>query len=250
MENLAGRNPVYEALCAGRRAVEEVVLAEGIAQKDIIDDILQTCDQRGIPISWVDRKQVDRMAGDVNHQGVAARVSPYPYLSLDQLLHMSRQREEQPFFLALDSLKDPQNLGALARTAEAVGVQGIIIPKRRSASVTEAVSRASVGAIEYLHVAQVTNLARTLDILKEERIWVVGVEDHPDAQDYREADLDMPLALVLGSEGKGMRRLTVEKCDFLYRIPMVGHINSLNVSVAGSVMLYRAWEARQRACTA
>jgi 23S rRNA (guanosine2251-2'-O)-methyltransferase len=185
------------------------------------------------------------MTGDVNHQGVIARVSSYPYLSLDELLDLSKQRRERPFFLILDSLKDPQNLGSLSRTAEAVGVHGIIIPKRRSVSVTEAVSRASVGAIEYLHVAQVTNLARTLDRLKEERVWVAGVEDHPDAQDYREADLDMSLALVLGSEGQGMRRLTAEKCDFLFRIPMVGQINSLNVSVAGSIMLYRAWEARQ-----
>ncbi len=246
MEMLAGRNPVYETLRAGRRSVKEVILAEGIAQKDIIDDILQACDQRDISVSWVDRQQLDQMARDVNHQGVTARVSPYPYLPLDELLHLSKRREEQPFFLILDSLKDPQNLGALARTAEAVGVQGIVIPRRRSVSVTEAVSRASMGAIEYLHVAQVTNLARTLERFKEERIWVVGVEDHPDAQDYREADLDMPLALVLGSEGQGMRRLTAERCDFLYRIPMVGHINSLNVSVAGSIMLYRAWEARQR----
>lgn len=245
METLAGRNPVYEALRAGRRSVKEVILAEGIAQKDVIDDILRLCGQRDIPMSWVDRQQLDQMAPDVNHQGVAARVSPYPYLSLHELLHLSKQREKRPFFLVLDSLKDPQNLGALARTAEAVGVHGVIIPKRRSVSVTEAVSRASVGAIEYLHVAQVTNLARTLERLKEERVWVVGVEDHPAARDYREADLDMSLALVLGSEGQGMRRLTVEKCDFLYRIPMIGHINSLNVSVAGSIMLYRAWEARQ-----
>lgn len=245
METLAGRNPVYETLRARRRAVKKVVLAQGITRTDVIVDILRLCNERDVPISWVDRQQVDRMAGGVNHQGVAAHVSPYPYLSLDELLDLSKQRRKRPFFLVLDSLKDPQNLGALARTAEAVGVHGIIIPKRRSVSVTEAVSRASVGAIEYLHVAKVTNLARTLDRLKEERVWVVGVEDHPNAQDYREADLDMSLALVLGSEGQGMRRLTAEKCDFLFRIPMVGQINSLNVSVAGSIMLYRAWEARQ-----
>ncbi|MEA3407831.1 MAG: 23S rRNA (guanosine(2251)-2'-O)-methyltransferase RlmB [Chloroflexota bacterium] len=245
MEMLTGRNPVLEGLRAGRRAVQKVILARGIVETDVIEQIRQLCDEKGIPVSWVDRHQVDQMAGDVNHQGVLARVSPYPYRSLDELLELPKQCEERPFFLVLDSLKDPQNLGSLSRTAEAVGVHGIILPKRRSVSVTEAVSRASVGAIEYLHVAQVTNLARALDRLKEERIWIVGVEDHPDAQDYREANLDMPLALVLGSEGKGMRRLTAEKCDLLFRIPMVGHINSLNVSVAGSIMLYRAWEARQ-----
>jgi 23S rRNA (guanosine2251-2'-O)-methyltransferase len=227
--------------------VQEVILAQGIAKRDVIQEILQLCDARGVPISWVDRRRVDQMTGDVNHQGVIAQVSSYPYLSLEELLELSRRRRERPFFLVLDSLKDPQNLGSLSRTAEAVGVHGIIIPKRRSVSVTEAVSRASVGAIEYLHVAQVTNLARALDRLKDERVWVAGLEDRPDAQDYREADLDMSLALVLGSEGQGMRRLTAEKCDFLFRIPMVGQINSLNVSVAGSIMLYRAWEARQRA---
>jgi len=160
----------------------------------------------------------------------------------------ARQRDERPFLLALDSLQDPQNVGSLLRTAEAVGVHAVIVPVRRAVGITPAVSRASAGAVEHLRIARVTNLARTLDDLKTERVWIVGAEDRPGAQDYREVSLDMPLVLVVGSEGRGMRRLTAEKCDLLVRIPMRGHIGSLNVSVAGSILLYEAWRARGAGC--
>jgi 23S rRNA (guanosine2251-2'-O)-methyltransferase len=146
--------------------------------------------------------------------------------------------------LALDSLQDPQNVGSLLRTAEAVGVHGVIVPERRAVGVTPAVSRASAGAVEHLLVAQVTNLARVLEELKGRGVWVVGVEDVPAAQDYRDVDLDMPLVLVVGGEGPGMRRLVMGTCDLLLRIPMRGHVGSLNVSVAGSIVLYQAWSGR------
>ncbi len=244
-EVLAGRNAVREALVAGRRRIERVLLSEGAVDRAILDDIQALCRQRGVPLARARREELDRLAHDVRHQGAVAQVSPYPYVDLDEILALGRERGEPPFILALDLLQDPQNVGSLLRTAEAAGVHGIILPERRSVGVTPAVSRASVGAVEHLRVALVTNLARTLDALKEAGIWVVGVEDLPAAQDYPAADLDRPLVLVLGGEGEGMRRLVVDKCDLLVRIPMRGHINSLNVAVAGSLLLYRAWEARQ-----
>jgi len=245
LEILAGRNAVREALVAGRRRVGRVLLAEGTVDKAILGDIQGLCRQHGVPLTRARREELDRLAQDVRHQGVVAEVSPYPYAELDEMLALARERNEPPLLLALDLVQDPQNVGSLLRTAEAVGVHGVILPERRSVDVTPAVSRASVGAVEHLRVGLVTNLARTLDELKEAGVWVVGVEDLPAAQDYRQADLDRPLVLVLGSEGEGMRRLVVDKCDLLVRIPMRGRISSLNVAVAGSLLLYRAWEARR-----
>jgi 23S rRNA (guanosine2251-2'-O)-methyltransferase len=154
---------------------------------------------------------------------------------------------EAPFFLALDSIQDPQNLGSLLRTAEAVGIHGVILPDRRAAGITPAASRASAGAAEHLHVAQVTNLVRTLEALKEAGVWIVGGEEHPQSVDYRRPALNLPVALVLGSEGQGMRRLVAETCDLLLRIPMRGQVGSLNVSVAGGILLYHLLAARQSA---
>ncbi len=238
MEILVGRNAVREALLAGRRRVDKLLLAEGVERKGIIADILRLCQQRGIRVQTTPRVELDHL-GDEHHQGVAAEVSSYPYVALEDLFALATERGEPPFLLALDSLQDPQNVGSLLRTAEAVGVHGVILPERRAVAVTPAVSRASAGAVEHLRVAQVTNLARTLDALKERGVWVVGVEDHPRAQDYRQADLNIPLVLVLGSEGEGLRRLVMDKCDLLLRIPMRGRINSLNVAVAGALVLYQ-----------
>jgi 23S rRNA (guanosine2251-2'-O)-methyltransferase len=241
MEILVGRNSVREALIAGRRQISKILLAEGVAERGTIADILQLSQQSGIPVSRVRRRELDRVGDNAQHQGVAAQVSFYPYVEYGDLLGKAG---ELPFLLALDSLQDPQNVGSLLRTAEAVGVHGVILPKRRSAQVTPAVSRASAGAVEHLSVAQVVNLARTLDDLKAGGVWVVGLESHPEAKDYRTVDLNMPLVLVVGSEGRGLRRLVAERCDWLLRVPMRGRINSLNVSVAGSLALYQAWTAR------
>ncbi|MHB0857474.1 MAG: 23S rRNA (guanosine(2251)-2'-O)-methyltransferase RlmB [Anaerolineae bacterium] len=245
VEILVGRNAVHEALRAGRRQVSRVVLAEGVEQKGPIQEILAHCRAVGITVVQGKRSDLDRLAGSLEHQGVAAQVSPYPYVDIDDMLALARERSEPPFLLVLDSLQDPQNVGSLLRTAEVVGVHGVIVPARRAVGITPAVSRASVGAVEHLSVALVSNLAYTFDRLKADGLWIVGVEDLPSSQDYRQARLDMPLALVLGSEGFGMRRLVAEKCDLTVRIPMRGQVGSLNVAVAGSLVLYEAWHARQ-----
>ena len=248
-EFLAGRNSVREALVAGRRSVHKVVLGEGVREKGIILDILRLCRDRDVPVVRSERGTLDRISFNLVHQGIVAQVSVYPYADLAESMAVARQRDEAPFLLALDSLQDPQNVGSLLRTAEAVGVHGVILPSRRSVGITPAVSRASAGAVEHLRVSRVTNLVRTLGELKSQGVWVVGVEDRAGAQDYRTVSLNMPLVLVVGSEGRGMRRLTAEKCDVLVRIPMRGRIGSLNVSVAGSILLYEAWNGRSSAST-
>ncbi|MFH1084767.1 MAG: 23S rRNA (guanosine(2251)-2'-O)-methyltransferase RlmB [Chloroflexota bacterium] len=244
-ELLVGRNAVREALRAGRRRVHRLLVAEGVREGGPIGELFALCEQRRVPVARTAREELDRLGGPLHHQGVAAEVSPYPYVTLEVLWAAAGQRGEPPLLLVLDSLQDPQNVGSLLRTAEAVGAHGLILPDRRAAQVTPAVSRASAGAAEHLRVAQVVNLARALAELKERGIWAVGVEDRPEAQDYRRADWGAPLALVLGGEGEGLRPLVVRQCDWLVRIPMRGQINSLNVAVAGALVLYQAWQARQ-----
>jgi 23S rRNA (guanosine2251-2'-O)-methyltransferase len=243
-EILAGRNAVYEALRAGRRRIERVLVAEGAEPKGTLQQIVRLCQREGIALVSVRRRSLDEMGGGLEHQGVIAEVSAYPYVELDDLYAISQQRQEDPFFLVLDSLQDPQNVGSLLRTAEAVGIHGVILPERRAVGITAAVSRASAGAVEHLSTCMVTNVARTIEELKTRGTWVVGVEKTPAAQDYRAVNLSMPLALVMGSEGAGMRRLVLERCDLVIHVPMQGHISSLNVAVAGSILLYQAWSAR------
>lgn len=242
---LVGRNAVREALRAGRRRVYRLLIGEGTHEAGALAEIIALAETRGIEPQRVPKADLDRQADALTHQGVMAYASLYPYADLDAILALAQERGEEPLLLALDSVQDPQNVGSLLRTAEAVGVQGVIVPERRAAGISPAVSRASAGAVEHLLVAEVTNLVRTLEGLKERGMWVVGVEGVPEAQDYRTVDLAMPLALVVGGEGPGMRRLVREACDLLVRLPMRGQIESLNVSVAGSVVLYRAWEARE-----
>jgi len=244
METLYGRNAVREALRAARRRFRRVIVAEGIRRSDTVVDILRLAGERGIPVHSVERRRLDEL-GDVNHQGVAADVDTYPYAALDAMLEQARRRDESPFVLLLDCLQDPQNLGTLLRTAEAVAVHGVLIPDRRAAQITPAVSNASAGAVEHLLVGQVTNLVRAMEELKTHGIWVVGLEQAAQASDYRATDLNMPLALVIGSEGQGLRRLVRERCDLLIALPMRGSINSLNASVAGSIALYEAWQQRR-----
>ena len=243
-ELLYGRNAVRECLRAGRRTVYKVLLAEGVKESGTVADILNTARGRGIVPQRVERRQLDGL-GDVNHQGVAAEVEPYPYSDPEEMLKVAEERGDRPLLLLLDCLQDPQNLGTLLRTAEAVGVHGVIIPKRRAVAVTPAVVNASAGAVEHLLVARVTNVVQAMDRLKAANVWVVGLEDVPEAQLYHRADLNIPLALVVGSEGAGMRRLVRERCDFLIRLPMRGRIGSLNASVAGSIALYEIWRQRE-----
>ncbi len=245
VEYLAGRNAVREALLAGRRRVDQVYVGEGASVQGALAEIISLCQARAIRVVGASRAEMERLSGELAHQGVVAQVSEYPYAEMEDLLSAAEAAQEMPLLLVLDSLQDPQNVGALLRTAEAVGVHGVIIAQRRAAQITPAVSRASAGAAEHLWVARVTNIARTLEALKTQGVWVAGVEALPEALDYRSADLNRPLALVLGSEGAGMRRLVAEKCDLFLRIPMRGRIGSLNVSVAGALALYQAWHARQ-----
>jgi 23S rRNA (guanosine2251-2'-O)-methyltransferase len=244
-EILYGRNPVYECLRAKRRDVFKLILAQGVKEKGTLAGILALASQRRVPVQRVDRRQLDGLGRDLNHQGVAAEVSGYPYADLEDILNLAGERSELPWLLFLDCLQDPQNLGTLLRTAQVVGVHGAILPRRRAAAVTPAVAGASSGAVEHLLVAQVTNLVRTMAELKERDVWIVGLENVPDAQGAWEADLKGALALVVGSEGQGMRRLVRETCDYLIRLPTYGQIHSLNAAVAGSIALYEI--ARQRA---
>lgn len=243
-EIIYGRRAVYEALVAGRRHVYKIVLAAGVGESESLAQIIAVARQRGIPVQRSERRQLDKAVGGEHHQGVLAQTGPYPYAQMDDIWAEQQKRGEPPFLLALDCLQDPQNFGALLRTAEAVGVQGVIVPDRRAVAVTPATVNASAGAVEHLLVAQVTNLARSIRELKERGVWVVGLEANPQARDLQEVDLNMPLALVVGSEGQGLRRLVRENCDLLLRLPMRGRVSSLNAAAAGAVALYAAWQAR------
>jgi 23S rRNA (guanosine2251-2'-O)-methyltransferase len=244
METLYGRNAVLEALRAERRRFRQIIVADRVRRSETVDEILRRAEGRDIPVRRVERRQLDKL-GDVNHQGVAADVDPYPYVALDAMLELAQKRAQPPFLLLLDCLQDPQNLGTLLRTAEAVAVHGVLIPRRRAVQITPAASNASAGAVEHLLVGRVTNLVRAMDDLKSHFVWVAGLEQAPTASDYRATDLNMPLALVVGSEGQGLRRLVRERCDLLIELPMRGNINSLNASVAGSLALYEAWQQRR-----
>jgi 23S rRNA (guanosine2251-2'-O)-methyltransferase len=236
-----GRNAVLEALRAGQ-AMTRIRLASGVQSKGSLAEIVELARSHDIPVEKVDRRELDHIAP--HHQGVVAEVAEYRYASLDDVLAAAKERGEAPFVLVLDCLQDVQNFGSLLRTAEAVGVHGVIIPQRRSAGVTAAVRRTSAGAVEHLRIARVTNLSQAAEKLKALGVWVIGVENDPRAQDVRAVDLNRSLALVIGGEGRGISRLLRERCDFLVRLPMRGRVSSLNAAVAGAIVLYEA--ARQR----
>ena len=246
METLLGRNAVCEAIRANRRRIQRVLIAKGSMVKGTLAEIVSLCKARHIPIADASKKELDSVGGKTRHQGVAAQVSAYPYVQVEDILAAGQSSGDPAFCLALDDVQDPQNVGTLFRTAEAVGVHGVLLPTRRAAAVTETVCRASAGAVEHLQIARVKNLVRALEELKSAGLWTVGVEQHERATDYRDVDLGMPLALVLGSEGRGMRRLVAEHCDLLIEIPMRGKINSLNVAIAGSVALYQVLSSRSK----
>lgn len=244
-EWLYGHHPILETLLAERRQIHQVLLADGARTSGDVKRILDLAAHRHVPVNRVKRQRLDSMLrDDVNHQGMAAQVSDYPYVDWKTVVEEAMAGDDPPFLLLLDRLQDPQNLGALLRTAEAVGVDGIAIPKRRAASVTPAVSRASAGAVEHLSIAQVPNIAQTIVELKEAGVWVFGVERAPGSVPYSQVDFHGPLALVIGSEGDGLGRLVGERCDLLFDLPMRGRVTSLNASVAGSVALYFALHGR------
>ena len=242
-EWIVGRNPVYEVLQSGRRQVFRIQVARGVEEKGRLVEILNLAQKKRLPVERVERAQLNPYGE--NPQGVAVEVSGYPYMSLQDILDLAEQRQEPLFILILDVIQDPQNLGTLLRTAEAVGVHGVLMPLRRAAEVTPAVVRASAGASEHLLVAQ-SNLAQAIASLKEAGAWVIGLEGGPKAIPVNQARLDGPLALVVGNEGEGLRSLVSQSCDLLVSLPMAGKIESLNAAVAGSVALYLALQARNR----
>ena len=238
---LIGRNAVTEALRAGR-GINKLLLAEG-DKEGAVSEILALAKERGIVTQFVERSKIEAIAGDLRHQGVLAYAAPVAYAELEDILKAAEEKGEDPFLLLLDELEDPHNLGALLRTADATGVHGVLIPKRRSVPLTATVAKTSAGAIEYVPVARIGNITQTLKALKDKGFWVAGA-DMDGTQNYYEADLTGPLVLVVGSEGKGMGRLTKEACDFIVKLPMTGRINSLNASVAGSILMYESMRQR------
>lgn len=240
-EWIYGRNPVYEVLQAGRRHIFRLQIAQGAQEKGRLAEIIQLCINKGVPYERIPRQRLDAFGS--THQGVSVEVSGYSYCDLQDILDQADHHSEPHFVLVLDALQDPQNLGALLRTAEIVGVHGVLLPRRRTATVSPAVVSASSGASEHLLIAQV-NLAQAISHLKEAGAWVVGLESGPKAQHPNQVRLDGPIALVVGSEGRGMRSLVRDSCDLLMRLPMRGKIDSLNAAVAGSVALYLVWQAR------
>lgn len=243
-EWIYGRNPVIETLLAKRRQPFRLLMAAGSEEKGKLGELLKLAAQRQLPVERVQRLQLDKLVGGDNHQGVALEVGAYPYMGVADIRALAEKRGEPLFVLALDMIQDPQNLGTLLRTAEIVGVHGVLLPLRRAAEVTPAVVRASAGATEHLLLAQ-TNLAQALDELKEAGAWVVGLEGSPAARSPHDVRLDGPLVLVVGNEGEGMRDLVRKSCDILLALPMRGKIESLNAAVAGSVALYLALEQRE-----
>lgn len=242
-ENLIyGRNAVTELLKSGR-SVNKILIAEG-SREGSIQKIFSLAKMAGVVVEFTHRDKLDKICGG-RHQGVAAIAAAVNYSTLEEILELAENKNEQPFLILLDELEDPQNFGAILRTADAVGVHGVIIPKRRSVQLNATVFKTSAGAAEYVKVAQVINVAQTLKNLRGLGLKIVGAEMGAEL-DFKQADLTGGIILIIGSEGKGMRRLTRENCDLLIKIPMVGKINSLNASAAGAVLMYEIFSQRQR----
>ncbi len=244
MSRLTGIHAVREALQAGR-ALERIIIARG-RHGERIEDLVQFARARGVPVRFEDRVQVDRLAGTREHQGVVALAAATPALELEDLLRKgSRRAEQKGLLVLLDAVEDPQNLGAIVRTALAAGADGVVIPERRAAGLTESVARASAGALAHLPVARVNNLARAMEQLKEAGYWLVGLDERAERR-YTEADLTGAVGVVLGSEGKGLHELVRKRCDFLVSIPTTGPVRALNVSVAAGVVLFEAVRQREQ----
>jgi len=239
---LFGRNPVLELLRARRREVEEIaVLSEG--RGPALQELLGLARRSGVKISYRTRDQLTAIAGTPHHQGVVARVAGAEYASLDDVLSVPGQRSEPAFFLALDQVQDPRNLGAILRSAEVMGAHGAIVPKHHAVGLTSAAAKSAMGALEHLPVARETNISQVLDILKKDGVWIVGSVVQGGRAPW-EVDLSGPMCLVLGGEGPGLRPLVAKGCDFLVSIPMRGQIGSLNVGAAAAILCYEV--RRQR----
>ena len=238
---IAGRNPVMEAIRSGRE-IDRLLVAHGQTSGSV-QAIIAKCAERKILIKEVSSSKLDYMTGGANHQGVAVIIAEQEYCEVSDILALAEERGEKPFIIICDEIEDPHNLGAIIRTAEAAGVHGIIIPKRRSASLNVTVAKSACGALEYMKVARVTNIANTIDELKEKGVWVFGAD--MDGEDYSKTDFDCPCALVIGNEGRGIGQLVEKKCDAIVSLPMLGKINSLNASVAAGILMYAVVKSRK-----
>ncbi|WML37729.1 23S rRNA (guanosine(2251)-2'-O)-methyltransferase RlmB [Clostridium sp. OS1-26] len=229
-----GRNAVIEAL-RSNRTIEQIFVANGDVSGSI-NVVLALAKEKSVVVKYVDRKKLDQISQTGSHQGVIAQVTPYKYCDVEDILEYAKEKNEQPFIIILDEIEDPHNFGSIIRTAEVCGAHGIIIPKRRNVGVTPVVFKSSAGAVEYTKIAKVTNLNNAIDMLKEKGIWIYGADMN--GNNCFEVNFDGAVALVIGSEGRGISKLTKEKCDALVKIPMVGNISSLNASVAGGILMY------------
>ncbi len=238
-----GRNAVIELLKSDK-VINKIMILKGERQGSI-NDIIKLAKQRGLVISEVDKNKLDQISETKHHQGVIAFISPIKYREIDDILNLAKERNEAPFVIIADEIEDPHNLGALIRTAEIAGCHGLIIPKRRAVAVTEIVAKVSCGATEHLPIARVNNINDAIDELKEKGLWIYGTDGS--AKDlYYEQDMTGPIAIIIGSEGRGMSKLTMKKCDFLVKIPMKGHITSLNASVSGGIVIFEAVKQRNK----
>ena len=251
-ENEINQVETREDLIIGRNAVMEVVKSDRTIEAIYISNthvegsikaIINIARDKGLVLKEVDRKKLDLMSGSTNHQGVIAQVTPYKYCEIADILNLAKKRGQEPFVVILDEIEDPHNLGSIIRTAELCGVHGIIIPKRRNVGITSTVYKCSVGAIEHMKIAKVTNINAAIDELKKAGLWIYGADIAGDEYSY-EVNFNGPCAMVIGSEGRGISKLTLKKCDKLVKIPMVGKINSLNASVAGGIMMYEILKGR------
>lgn len=239
-DKIIGRNPVAETIKSGRE-IDKIMVKKGEIEGSL-RPIIKKARDLGIPVIEADKNKLSELAEGGNHQGVIAIVAAHDYASVDDIFKKAEEKGEPPFIVILDKITDPHNLGSIIRTANCAGVHGIIIPKRGSVGLSEVVAKTSAGAIEYVPVAKVTNIAQTIDALKEKGVWVAGAEAGGDTM-YK-TDLSGSMALVIGSEGEGISRLVKEKCDFLVEIPMFGDVNSLNASVAAAVLMYEVVRRR------
>lgn len=237
---ICGRNSVLEAVRSGRE-IDRLLVAHGVAGGSVTA-IIAKCSAKGILIKEVSPAKLDFLCGNANHQGVAVMFSCSEYSTVEDILKTAEERNEKPFIIICDEIEDPHNLGAIIRTAEATGVHGIIIPKRRSASLNATVAKSASGALEYMKVARVTNIASEIDNLKKQGVWIFGAD--MDGKPYTDFDYDMPVALVIGNEGKGIGKLVAQKCDEIISLPMKGRINSLNASVAAGALMYEVVRKR------
>ena len=238
---LLGRNAVREALKSGR-SINRILIADS-AHGGSMPEIITLAKERHIIVQNISTEKLDQICGGQRHQGIAAYAAPVDYVELDDILNLAKERNEDPFIILLDELEDPHNLGAILRTADAVGAHGILIPKHRSCPLSSVVAKTSAGALEYVPVARIGNIAQTLDELKQKGLWIAGA-DMDGKENYYEANMTGPLVLVIGSEGRGVSRLTKNACDFIVKIPMCGKVNSLNASNATAILAYEVLKQR------